>query len=71
MTRIIIYGNADFTGAAGLFTVVLDKNIQKILAAMLDNLKTLRHGLFMGGYESLILPVDPTNIRTANQMAIF
>ncbi len=58
----------DFTGAAGLFTIVLDKKYARdSLAAMLDGLELYAMGYSWGGYESLILPVDPTNIRTATK----
>lgn len=58
----------DFTGAAGLFTVVLDRKYSyESLARMLDKLHFYAMGYSWGGYESLILPVDPTNIRTATK----
>lgn len=54
----------DFTGAAGLLSVVLDKKYPKeILAKMLDNLKLYSMGYSWGGYESLILPFDASNSR--------
>jgi cystathionine beta-lyase len=58
----------DFTGAAGLFTVVLDRKYsQESLARMLDKLSYYAMGYSWGGYESLILPVDPTALRTATK----
>lgn len=58
----------DFTGAAGLFTIVLDRKYsQESLARMLDKLHYYGMGYSWGGYESLILPVDPTGIRTATK----
>jgi cystathionine beta-lyase len=60
----------DFTGAAGLFTVVLDRKYsQESLARMLDKLHFYGMGYSWGGYESLILPVDPSSIRTATKWA--
>ena len=57
-----------FTGAAGLFTVVLDKKYPKnVLARMLDKLHLYTMGYSWGGYESLILPVDATSVRTATK----
>lgn len=49
----------DFTGASGLFGVILEpvKNTQ--IAAMLDGLRYFGMGYSWGGFESLILPVDP------------
>jgi cysteine-S-conjugate beta-lyase len=58
----------DFTGAAGLFTIVLDRKYSnESLARMIDKLHYYGMGYSWGGYESLILPVDPTNIRTATK----
>jgi cystathionine beta-lyase len=48
----------DFTGAAGLFTIVLDKKYShRALAQMVDKLQYYGLGYSWGGYESLILPV--------------
>lgn len=56
----------DFAGAAGLFTVILNEKYDNdSLAKMLDDLHYFGMGYSWGGYESLILPVDATSIRTA------
>ncbi len=58
----------DFTGAAGLFSIVLDRKYSnESLARMLDKLHLYAMGYSWGGYESLILPIDPTTIRTATK----
>ena len=58
----------DFTGAAGLFTIVLDKKYSnESLARMVDKLHYFSMGYSWGGYESLILPFDATSIRTATK----
>lgn len=58
----------DFTGAAGLFTIILDRKYSnESLARMLDKLHYYGMGYSWGGYESLILPVDPTGVRTATK----
>jgi len=58
----------DFTGAAGLFSVVLDKKYSnESLARMLDKLHFYAMGYSWGGYESLILPFDASNIRTSTK----
>lgn len=58
----------DFDGAAGLFTIILDKKYSnESLARMVDRLHYYGMGYSWGGYESLILPVDATSIRTATK----
>ncbi len=58
----------DFTGAAGVFTFVLDKKYSNsALGKMLNDLHYYVMGYSWGGYESLILPVDATEIRTATK----
>ncbi len=60
----------DFTGAAGLFTIVLDKKYSnEALARMVDKLHYYGMGYSWGGYESLILPVDGTSVRSATKWA--
>ncbi|NBX03791.1 MAG: cystathionine beta-lyase [Alphaproteobacteria bacterium] len=58
----------DFSGACGLFSFVLkDVPERKKLAAMLDNLDYFGMGWSWGGYESLIVPVDLSKVRTASK----
>ena len=57
----------DFTGASGLFGFVLDINEEKPLAAFVDDLKFYGMGASWGGFESLILPNQPENSRTATE----
>ena len=57
----------DFTGACGLFSIVLKPVPQKALAAFVDGLKLFGMGYSWGGYESLIVPFDPTPYRTATR----
>ncbi len=58
----------DFTGAAGLFSIVLHKKYSnKALANMVDNLELYGMGYSWGGYESLILPFSASSIRTATK----
>jgi cystathionine beta-lyase len=57
-----------FTGAAGLFTIILDKKYSnEDLAKMLDKLSYFGMGYSWGGYESLILPVDGSSVRSATK----
>ncbi len=55
----------DFTGACGLFGVVLRPKSDEALAAFIDGLELFGIGYSWGGYESLIVPHDPRSIRTA------
>lgn len=56
----------DFTGASGLFSIILSKPYdRKAIAAMVDSMRLFRIGYSWGGYESLILPCDPRPIRSA------
>jgi cysteine-S-conjugate beta-lyase len=56
----------DFTGASGLFGVVLKRHFTKpAVDAMLDGMVLFGMGASWGGFESLILPVHPEKLRTA------
>jgi len=56
----------DFTGASGLFAIVLQKDIpEDAVAAMLDGMDLFGMGASWGGFESLILPAHPERLRTA------
>lgn len=57
----------DFTGASGLFSVVLNPVDDAAVAAMLDGLKLFGMGFSWGGYESLVLPTNPGNYRSVTQ----
>ena len=53
----------DYRGASGLFGVILNNTNRDIIYKMLNNLKLFNMGYSWGGYESLILPVNPEKIR--------
>ncbi len=56
----------DFTGACGLFGVVLTAGwSEAAVAAMVDGLRLFGIGASWGGFESLILPMRPDRVRTA------
>jgi cystathionine beta-lyase len=57
----------DFTGATGLFAVVLQPVARDRIAAMLDNMRLFKMGWSWGGFESLIIPTYPERIRTATR----
>lgn len=48
----------DFTGASGLFGVVLRPVAERAIAAMLDGLRHFGMGYSWGGFESLAIPVQ-------------
>ena len=57
----------DFTGATGLFSIVLKPVPKPGLAAFLDGLKLFGMGYSWGGYESLVIPFDCKTYRTATR----
>lgn len=59
----------DFTGASGLFSVVLQPKPQKAIDAMLDSLKLFGMGFSWGGFESLAIPFDCSDYRSATKWA--
>lgn len=62
------YWKRDFKGSAGLFSIVLDERYAKAdVARMLDNMSIFGMGFSWGGYESLIIPFNCTDYRTATQ----
>jgi cysteine-S-conjugate beta-lyase len=54
----------DFTGASGLFSVVLKPTSQASVAAMLDGLELFAMGFSWGGFESLVVPFKPHRTAT-------
>lgn len=57
----------DFEGASGLFGVILKNTHKEYIYKMINNLKLFNIGFSWGGYESLILPVNPEKIRETYQ----
>lgn len=55
----------DFSGSNGLLSIVLDPVERAAMAAMLDGLRLFALGYSWGGYESLIVPFDPRQTRSA------
>ena len=55
----------DFRGSSGLFGVVLQPTNKHAIAAMLDHMELFKMGYSWGGYESLIIPTNPSDQRTA------
>jgi cysteine-S-conjugate beta-lyase len=54
----------DFTGASGLFSVVLKPTSEVQVAAMLDGLELFSMGYSWGGFESLVVPFKPLRSAT-------
>jgi cystathionine beta-lyase len=54
-----------FDGPSGLFSIRLPKVSKPQLANMLDHLRHFFIGASFGGFESLVLPVWPSHLRTA------
>src|SRR3989440_247494 len=59
----------DFTGASGLFSIVLKPAPQQAVDALLDTLKLFGMGYSWGGFESLVIPFDCDGYRTATKWA--
>ena len=56
----------DFTGGCGLFSFILKGSSAEARGRMIDALSLFGIGYSWGGFESLVVPVDPANIRTAS-----
>ena len=59
------YWKRDFTGSSGLFSIVLKPCSHGAVAAMVDGLDLFGMGYSWGGFESLILPFNPSAYRSA------
>jgi cysteine-S-conjugate beta-lyase len=59
----------DFTGASGLFSIVLKPVPQRAVDALLDAVTLFGMGFSWGGFESLIIPFDCEGYRTATKWA--
>jgi cystathionine beta-lyase len=59
----------DFTGASGLFSIVLKPAPRRAVDALLDTVKLFGMGYSWGGFESLVIPFDCAPYRTATAWA--
>jgi cysteine-S-conjugate beta-lyase len=59
----------DFSGASGLFSIILQPKPQAAVDALLDTLKLFGMGYSWGGFESLAIPFDCAPYRTATTWA--
>ena len=55
----------DFTGACSLFGVVLHTGDEAAVARMVDAYRYFKIGASWGGFESLVIPAYPAQLRTA------
>ena len=55
----------DFTGGCGLFSFVLKGRNEEARARFIDALRLFGIGYSWGGFESLVIPVDPARARSA------
>jgi cysteine-S-conjugate beta-lyase len=59
----------DFTGACGLFSIVLKPRPQQAVYALMNALTLFGMGYSWGGFESLVIAFDCAEYRTATQWA--
>jgi len=59
----------DFSGASGLFSIVLKPKPQQAVDALLDAVELFGMGYSWGGFESLVIPFDCEAYRTATKWA--
>ena len=57
----------DYRGACGLFSIRFKNPVRGAIAAMIDNLALFGIGASWGGFESLVIPFDPSAYRTATR----
>jgi cystathionine beta-lyase len=57
----------DFSGASGLFGVVLRPENEERFAVFIDGLRLFGIGASWGGFESLAMPMNPEECRTATK----
>lgn len=56
-----------FTGASGLFGFIISETDRSKLAKLFDGLSLIGMGSSWGGFETLMIPTNPTTNRTATQ----
>jgi cystathionine beta-lyase len=57
----------DFSGASGLFSVIFKPCTKAAVARFVDKLEHFGIGASFGGYESLVLPFDPSHYRSVTK----
>jgi len=62
------YWKRDFRGSSGLFSFVLKGGTNEDRARLIDSLEQFGIGYSWGGFESLALPVDLDQLRTATRV---
>lgn len=61
------YWQRDIGMSCGLFAVVIKPTSQESLSIMLDNMRYFAMGFSWGGYESLLISLNPKHFRTATK----
>lgn len=56
----------DFSGACSLFGVILHRTDEHAVAQMVDGYRYFKIGASWGGFESLVIPAYPAQLRTAS-----
>lgn len=60
-----IYWVRDYKGSSGVFTVILKNKFTRTgLENMLEKMRIFQLGFSWGGYDSLLIPVNPSKYRT-------
>jgi len=57
----------DFTGASGLFSIVLKQASPQAVDALLDSVTLFGMGYSWGGFESLVIPFDCSSYRSVTK----
>jgi cystathionine beta-lyase len=57
----------DFRGACGLFSFILKPRPEAAVTAFIEELELFGIGASWGGFESLVIPFDCSNVRTATR----
>lgn len=60
----------DFSGGCGLFSFVLKDRDESARARFIDALELFGIGYSWGGYESLVIPIDPSGVRSATEWPV-
>jgi len=57
----------DFRASTGLFAVILARGHYEQMGALVDHLELFKMGFSWGGFESLLVPYDPSQLRSGRR----